>query len=289
MLMKKEEIRKEFFKLKNEGFSYKQCKRILKAKFDYDVNTRTLKRWIKRLDSGGWDLMDKSRRPHKIHTKINNVIEQKVLSLRIKTGWGCEKLNANLPHLGISKISIHRILQKHNLCRETKNKGKQKKWIRWQRLHPNSLWQIDHTDEQNLFDCYTLSIIDDCSRYSLSLTKLHNVTTPAITQILEELIKTHGKPREILTDNGGAYGLNSKHSKFDRWCKKKGIHHIRTRIHSPTTNGKVERLFKTMDEELKYCNNDLEKFRMRYNHYRPHSSLNNQTPAQIYFAFHKLF
>ena len=287
--MKKEEIRKEFFKLKNKGFSYAQCKRILKAKFEYEISMRTLKRWIKRLDKGDWDLLDNSRRPHKIHTKINPAIEQKVLILRNKTGWGCKKLHHYLPHLRISRISINRILQKHNLCRETKNKGKQKKWIRWQRKHPNSLWQIDHTDETDEDKYYTLSVIDDCSRYSLTILKLNRVTTTIVTHILDKLIRKHGKPREILTDNGGAYGLNSKHSRFDRWCKRRGIKHIRTKIHSPQTNGKVERLFKTMDDEIEFCNDDLEMFRMRYNHSRPHDSLNNKTPAEVYFAFHNLF
>ena len=287
--MKKEEIRKEFFKLKIKGFSYSQCRRILKAKYGFEVVIRTLKRWIKRLDTEDWDLIDKSRRPKIIHYKVNQNVENQVISLRNKTGWGCEKLHHYLPHLDVSQITIHRILQKYSKCRETKNKGKQKKWIRWQRKHPNSLWQIDHTDEQNKFNCYTLSVIDDCSRYSIALVKLNRVTTDAVTHILDGLIKEHGTPKQILSDNGGAYGLNSKHSRFDRWCKRRGIHHIRTKVHSPTTNGKVERLFKTMDDELEFCNNDLEAFRMRYNHFRPHSSLKNKAPAEVYFAFHRLF
>lgn len=283
--MKKEEIRKEFFKLKNNGFSYAQCRRILKAQFEYGITVRTLKRWSKKLDDGCWDLRDKSKRPHKIYYKIDLRTEQEVLALRNKTGWGSDKLAHYLPHLGISARSIDNILSKHSLLRTSKIKGKQKKWIRWQRKHPDSLWQIDHTDEQNKFNCYTLSVVDDCSMYSLALVKLNRVTTNVVTHILDELIKKNGKPREILTDNGGAYGLNSKHSKFDVWCRKRGIKHIRTRIHSPTTNGKVERLFKTMDEELEFCNNDFEFFRMRYNHFRPHSSLDNQTPASVYFDF----
>lgn len=287
--MKKEEIRKEFFKLKNKGFSYNQCRRILKAKYGFEITTRTLKRWIKRLDKGDWDLRDKSKRPHTIYEKVNKSIEQEITSLRKKTGWGCDKLAAHLPNIGVSARTINKVLNKHNLCRDNKSKGKQKKWIRWQREHPNSLWQVDHTDEQDKFNCYTLSALDDCSRYSLALIKLNRVTTDVVTHILDKLIEKHGKPKQILTDNGGAYGLNSKHSRFDRWCKRRGIDHIRTKVHSPTTNGKVERLFKTIDEELEFCNNDLEQFRMRYNHFRPHSSLNNKAPAEVYFAFHKLF
>jgi transposase InsO family protein len=287
--MKKEEVRKEFFKLKNRGFSYNQCRRIIKATFEYEVSQRTLKRWIKRLDSGRWDLQDASRKPHTIHRKVNDEIKQEVLSLREKTGWGADKLYLHLNRLGISQITIHRILKKEKLCHLTKNKGKQKKWVRWQRNHPNSLWQIDHTDEQDKFNCYTFSVMDDCSRYSLDLVKLNIVTTNNVTQVLDNLIKKHGKPKQILSDNGSAYGSKSKHSQFDRWCRRRGIQHIRTKVHSPTTNGKVERLFKTMDEELKFCNNDLELFRMRYNHFRPHSSLNNKTPAEIYHDFASLF
>ena len=287
--MNKVQIRKEFFKIKNQGFSYAKCRIILKARHGYDVNPRTLKRWIKKLDEGTWDLQDKSTRPLTIHQKIMPEIEKEVINLRNKTGWGQEKLYPHLAHLGISEMSIKRIVKKHNLCRETKIKGRRVKWIRWQRKHPNSLWQIDHTDEQDLFNSYTLSVIDDCSRYSLDLIKLNRVTTNVVTHILDELIKKNGKPKQILTDNGGAYGLNSKHSRFDRWCKRRGIQHIRTKIHSPTTNGKVERLFKTMDEELKFCNYDLGLFRMRYNHFRPHSSLKGRCPADIYHDFASLF
>ncbi|MBN2422927.1 transposase [Candidatus Woesearchaeota archaeon] len=287
--MKKHEIRRNFIKLKNKGYSYSTCRRILVAKFGYFISERTLKRWMKKLDQGEWNLMDKSRRPHLIHYKVNSEIERQVIELRKQTGWGQQKLYPYLKHLGISETSIKRVIKKHNLCRETKNKGKRKKWVRWQRHHPNSLWQVDHTDEQNKFDCYTLSILDDCSRYSLALVKLNQVTTQVVTFILDKTIKTHGKPRQILTDNGGAYGLKNKHSKFDIWCRRRGIQHIRTKVHSPTTNGKVESLFKTMDDEIKFCNNDFEFFRMRYNHFRPHSSLNNLTPSQVYFAFHRLF
>lgn len=287
--MKKENIRREFIKLKNDGFSYAKCQTILYSQYGYCVSLRTLKRWIKLLDQGDWDFRDKSKRPHKIYHKITPQIEEEIIKLRKKTGWGQEKLYPYLKHLKISERSIKRIIKKHNLCRETKRKGKRIKWVRWQRKHPNSLWQIDHTDEQDQFNCYTLSVLDDCTRYSLALIKLNRVTTNTVTHILNNLIKVHGRPKQILTDNGSAYGLKSKHSKFDRWCKKQKIKHIRTKIHSPTTNGKVERLFKTMDEELEFCNNDHERFRLQYNHFRPHSSLKGKTPAQEYHSFTNLF
>ena len=282
--MKKEEVRKEFFKLKIKGFSYSKCKILLSAQFDYQVSVRTLKRWNFRLQTGSWNLIDNSRKPKTIHYKITPDIISKVCLLRQRTGWGQEKIKQNFPELPVSSSTVKRIIKDRGLSRKVKLRGKRIKWIRWQRKNPNSLWQIDHTDEQGKFNCYTLSVLDDCSRYSLALVKLNNVTTNVVTNVLEGLIKRHGKPREILTDNGSAYGSKSKHSRFDRWCRRKGIRHIRSSVHNPTTCGKVERLFKTIDEEIEFCDNDMELFRMRYNHFRPHSSLAGKKPAEVYFG-----
>jgi len=284
--MKKEEIRKEFFKLKNRGHTNNQCRKIIIAQFGYEVTIRTLQRWNRKLNFGDWDLCDQSKRPKLIHYKITSEIENKIVKIKKQTGWGAEKIE---DYIGVGHTTINKILNRHSLTKPNENRRKRIKYIRWQRDHPNSLWQIDHTDEQEKGYCYTLSIIDDCSRYSLALIQLKNITTDDVIKALDELIKYHGKPREILTDNGNVYGLTSEKSKFDIWCRRRGIKHIRSAIHSPTTTGKVERLFQTMDKEMPFCNNNSELFRMRYNHFRPHSSLHGKAPADIYFAFDKLF
>jgi transposase len=90
--MKKEEIRKEFFKLRMEHHSYNQCRKILDAKFGYRVSLRTLYRWTKRLHEDDWDLTDCSIRPRTIHYKITPETEKKVLEFRSKTGWGQERI-----------------------------------------------------------------------------------------------------------------------------------------------------------------------------------------------------
>ena len=284
--MRKEEVRKEFFKLKNIGHTNKQCRKIIIVQFGYEVTIRTLQRWNRKLNFGDWNLCDQSKRPKLIHYKITSEIEKKIVQIKKQTGWGAEKIE---DYIGVGHTTVNKILNEHGLIKPNENRRKRIKYIRWQRKHPNSLWQIDHTDEQEKGYCYTLSIIDDCSRYSLALIQLKNITTDDVIKALDELIKSHGKPREILTDNGNVYGLTSEKSKFDIWCRRKGIKHIRSAIHSPTTTGKVERLFQTMDRELSYCKNDFELFRMRYNHFRPHSSLYGKSPADIYFAFDKLF
>ena len=207
-----------------------------------------------------------------------------MISIRQKTGWGEHKIKDFVP---IGHWAINKILNKNNLTNPNPNRKKRIKYIRWQRKHPNSLWQMDVSD-QKIKDKYCFAVIDDCSRYCLGLFALNRVSTNVIIQILDTLFKIHGKPREILTDNGNVFGLKSKHSKFDRLLKRRGIKHIRTAIHSPTTSGKIERFFQTLDKEFAFCNKDAEFFRMRYNHFRPHTSLDNKSPAEIYFDFSKL-
>jgi transposase InsO family protein len=283
--MNKEEIRKEYFKLKSKGHTNNQCRKIVLAQTGYEVTIRTLRRWTARLDHTEWDLRDRSRRPKRIYCKILPATEEKIVAIKKQTGWGAEKIE---DYLGVGHTSINKILNKYHLTKPNENRRKRIKYIRWQREHPNSLWQMDHTDEQEK-GFYTLSIIDDCSRYSLALKKLNNASMEAVIKSLDEVTKIHGYPREILTDNGSCFGLRSEKSKFDIWCRRRHIRHIRTAVHSPTTSGKVERLFQTMDREMPFCNEDLELFRMRYNHFRPHTSLHGKTPADIYFAFSNLF
>lgn len=284
--MKKEKIRKEFFKLKLKGHSYNQCRKILKVKLDYEIHNRTLQRWMHKLDyNNKWDLKDKSKRPKTIYSKITPEIEKKIIEIRNKTGWGQEKIS---DFVEVSHWTVNKILNKYKLTNPNPRRKKRLKYIRWQRKHPNSLWQIDHSDKK-VDDKWVVSVVDDCSRKSLAFTPVNRVTTEVVTKILNNLIKVYGKPREILSDNGSAYGLKSKHSKFDRWCKHQGIKHIRSAIHSPTTCGKVERLFQTFKQEINFCNNNPELFRMRYNHFRPHTSLNRKTPDEVYNDFSLLF
>lgn len=286
--MKKEEIRKEFFKLKNKGNSYAQSRKIILAQFGYEVTARTLQRWYERLNKTEWDLRDNSTKPKAIHRKITSAIEAEVIRIRNKTGWGEHKIVDYYSKLNVSHASVYKILRKNNLTKPSENRRKRIKYIRWQREHPNSLWQMDVSD-QKVKDKYCFAVIDDCSRNCVGLFELNTVSTAIITKLLDDLIQIHGKPREILTDNGNVFGLRSKHSRFDRWCNKRVIKHIRTAIHSPTTTGKIERFFQTLANELPFCNKSLELFRMRYNHFRPHSSLHGKVPADVYFAFDKLF
>lgn len=285
--MKKEDARREFIKLRVKQYSYSKCQRILEDKFQYKISIRNLKRWQQRFDKeNNWDFCDKSQRPNKIWYKITKEAEKEIINLRKSTGWGAKKLFEHLKHLDVCEKTIERVLKNNNLTRKEGNRGQRAKYVRYQRTHANSLWHID--DSEFGKKGKIIAVVDDATRYCLGILHVDSVTTIVVTKFLDDLIKKFGVPTQIISDNGSPYGLKSKYSKFDVWCRRRKIEHIRTRVKRPQTNGKVERLFGTIDKEIKYCNNDLELFRMRYNHFRPHQSLFSKTPADEYYSFERI-
>lgn len=281
--MKKETIRREFLKLKSKGFSYKECRNHLRETYGINKSIVTFKRWWKRFNKEDWDLKDKSQRPKTIHYKFEHKDKEEAISLRRKTGFSAKQIRIKLARQGIimSESYIKQLIKGEGLSRGNKMEGIRLKWVRFERDNPNSMWQLDGTQDDG--GNWILPIEDDCSRYCLAIGKSKQVNTDIVIALLEKAIAMHGKPREILTDNGPEFGGKSKDSKFDKWCKKMGIKHIRSGVHKPTTVGKIGAIQQTIKRELPYCNNDLEAWRYRYNTDRPHQSLRGLTPAVVYF------
>lgn len=284
--MKKYIKRREFLKLKNKDISYKNCQIELKTKFCIEVSIPTLKRWWKRFnEEDKWDLQDISQRPKKLPIKFTEKEKNAIIELRKTYGYGAKKIRIMAQRKGIfmSLSTIKRIIKNTGLSRGSKMEGTKLKWVRFERPNPNYMWQMDGDGLDD--GTWRVPVIDDCSRYCLNVKIVKHLTIEAMIEILEELIAIHGKPRQLLTDNGSEFGGTSKDSEFDKWCKKKGIQHIRSGVHKPTTIGKVSAIQKTIETELPYCNNDLELWRYRYNNDRPHESLRGLTPAVVYFEF----
>jgi transposase InsO family protein len=97
--------------------------------------------------------------------------------------------------------------------------------------------------------------------------------------------KRHGMTvRELLTDNGSAY-RSAVHAIA---CRALGIRHLRTRPRRPQTNGKAERLIRTMLAGWAYGaiyassaqrTAALDGWLYHYNHHRRHQALGRQTPV----------
>lgn len=283
--MKKHTIRKDFLRLKIRSNSYRDCQGIIEKQYNIKCSIRTLKRWWKKFNTEDWDLLDLSQRPDKLQTKFSIEDRKLVGQYRKEHGYSANQLRIVLQEKGIfmSESTTKRIVKEAGLSRGNKMEGIRLKWVRFERDNPNSMWQLDGTETEDGY--WVLPIEDDCSRYCLAIRKFKHMTTANVIALLEEAINMHGNPREILTDNGSEFGGTSKDSEFDKWCNKQGIKHIRSGVHKPQTVGKISAIQQTIMRELPYCNNDLEAWRKRYNHDRPHRSLHGLTPSKVYFEY----
>jgi len=283
--MKKEIIRREAIKYKLKGNTYKQVIDFLKERFDYSVTKMTLIRWMKRVQETEWDFKDISQKPSKLPIKFSEEEKRVVEMIRKRFGYGPKKTRIQTQEEGIdmSISTIKRIIKQTGLSKGSKMEGVKLKWVRFERPYPNDMWQID--GDENDDGTWKVPVIDDCSRYCLGVYETEHNTTEATIAILEDCMRRHGKPKQILTDNGPEFGGLSKDSDFDKWCEKQGIIHIRSGVRKPTTVGKVSAIQRTIQAELPHWKGDLELWRMMYNHERPHESLRGLTPATVYFQF----
>ena len=95
------------------------------------------------------------------------------------------------------------------------------------------------------------------------------------------------KPR-LLSDNGSSYVSGD----LAKWLRDAGMNHVRGAPHHPQTQGKIERWHQTLKNRILlenyYIPGDLkahiDRFVDNYNHNRYHESLNNLTPADVYFG-----
>ena len=166
--------------------------------------------------------------------------------------------------------------------------GKQRKraWVRFERRHSNSLWQMDYT--QLSYNEWLLVIIDDASRLIVGYTK---VRTPTAKDAWETFLKAgerYGFPRQLLTNHGSQFTkistdavgyLDEKLHDFNKNRDVK-VKHIMSRVKHPRTGGKVERVFGTNKPKLEARWPDgekefdgLDEIMVWYNTDKPHVSL----------------
>jgi len=247
------------------------------------IPRRTFYDWWRRYRQHGPDgLEPRSRRPHSIHRTASRVVEE-VTSIRQETGWCPHKIAGYMRKQGrpVGHMTVYRILRASGLNRPLQKPRVKRSYIRWERKHPNSLWQCDlkQVDEK-----WLITNLDDHSRFVPASEHFNEGTTENAIWLLDRAIHEYTKPREILTDHGSQfYSVRGGESSFDAYCQQQGIKHILGGIGKPTTLGKIERWFLTYD--LEHARFPLHrKFVDYYNFDRPHMSLSYNTPAEIYFG-----
>jgi len=247
------------------------------------IPRRTIYDWLRRYRLHGLEgLQPKSRRPHSIERTSPEIVDE-IKTVRVRTGWGPLKIAGYLRIQGrpVGHMTVYRTMLAAGLNHPLTKPRIKRTYRRWQRMHPNSLWQCDL---KLVPPRWLVGILDDHSRFIPGSEHFTEGTAENVIWLWDRAIHEYGKPREALTDHGSVFwSVRRGESAFDRYCQQQGIKHILGGIGKPTTQGKIERWFRTYD--LEHSRFSLHrKFIHYYNFERPHMSLNYKTPAEVYFG-----
>ena len=273
---------------------------------ELDVNRSTFYRWYKAYRDHGYEgLVSRSKSPKQFWNKLPESVKEQCLEVALEhpelspreLAWHITDQHEYF----ISESSVYRLLKQYDLITSPAYillQAGDKFHTPTKRI--NELWQTDFTYFKIVgWGWYFLStVLDDYSRYIISWKLTTTMGADDVKLTLDDAIEKTGadqvvvkhRPR-LLSDNGPCY--LSKELK--QYLKERDMEHTRGAPYHPQTQGKIERYHRSMKNVVKLENYyypwDLEKairqFVDYYNHQRYHESLDNVTPADMFYGRHE--
>ena len=129
-----------------------------------------------------------------------------------------------------------------------------------------------------------LTVLDEFTRESLAIEVGRSITAEDVIAVLEYLFMVRGVPGYIRSDNGPEFIADA----IKKWLRANAVEALYIEPGSPWENGYIESFNgklrdDVLDREVFYSVKEArvlaENWRLEYNHYRPHSSLDYMTPA----------
>ena len=257
--------------------------------------------WSRYRIEGPMGLMDRSSAVHHQAHPVPEDVVLRVCARRVDQRVGPHVLGWET---GLARSTVYAILRRHGLGRLDRLDPRPPV-VRYERARPGELVHLDtkmlgrigpgggHRVTKDRsgrhrgigWDRVHVAV-DDHSRlaYVEELPDESPATTAGFLTRAWRFYAGHGITVErVLTDNGGCYRSGA----FAEACDQLGIGHRRTRPYRPQTNGKAERLIRTMLAEWAYVRPfadtadrmaDLPAWLDFYNHQRPHWSLSGRPP-----------
>jgi len=280
-----------------------------KAKDFYSANDTCAKSFLKyynRYKQSGKkrDLLPQKRGPKWKTRRPIPFIENKVIELRNKGNNKYEVVNILKPTLNKftpSPSGVYNIFKRHHLNRLTPVIKASKRKIIKERIG-----QLAHIDCHYLSKSiikgqsrklYLVCIVDDYSRLAWAdiVEDIKSITVMFAALKCLNILNDQYQIRfeEILSDNGPEFGIahskQKQHHPFERMLIELGIKHRYIRPYRPQTNGKVERFWRTLEDDLlrdthfdtiEELKEELLQYLYYYNHHRPHQALNGRVPSE---------
>lgn len=191
--------------------------------------------------------------------------------------------------VAVSPSTVYRVLKANNMLnRWNKVKSKAKGTGFEQPTRPHEHWHIDikYVNFKGTF-IFLIDIIDGYSRFIVNHELRLNMQEYDVQLTLQKALeKFPGVKPRIISDNGTQFISKD----FTEYLRFAGLTHIRTSICYPQSNGKIEKLHSTINQEclsrssfinLEDAKNQIQKFVDFYNTKRLHSSLYYLTPEDF--------
>jgi transposase InsO family protein len=263
---------------------------------EFDISRPTGYQWLRRYRTAGVaGICEGSRRPQSSPRRTSAEIEQRIAELRReRPDWGARKLSVLLKRQGVAlpAATVHRVLLRLGLVRVEDRRCPA--LIRFEREQPNQLWQMDFKSPKGWgSNIGPLSVLDDATRYALTLANTGSTRGEAVQERLESTFQACGLPDAMLMDHGCPWWNQQGFGGWTRlsvWLMKQGIRLYFSGVRHPQTQGKVERFHGALEmarrrrglPEAEHHQRWLDDFRQEYNHQRPHEALAMKTPASLW-------
>ena len=160
---------------------------------------------------------------------------------------------------------------------------------------PNECWSMDFVS-----DCLhdgrrfrALTIVDNVSRVSPAIEVGNSLSGHRVATVLEGLVHSYGLPKVIQVDNGPEFTSKA----LDEWAHRRKVKLQFSRPGKPTDNPFIESFNGRFRQEclnqswfvsIEDAQRKIEEWRIDYNERRPHSSLENSTPAAFLGAWRQI-
>lgn len=256
-----------------------------------------LSRWWQRYKAGGLAALEpRSRRPKRSPTAVGRSVVRAVLQQRKKARGPAVIATA----VTASVSTVYRILVRHERNRLYVPAPREIR--RYEKTRPGELVHLDVKFLPALRNArwdFEFGAVDDFTREAVAWIATEQSARTAMEFLRRVLDTLPYRVEAVLTDNAWVFTMQNtfhhgRETPFAALCREAGIRHRLVKPYRPQCNGKIERFFRTVNDE---CFNRrvlttfhsrvraLERFVEYYNHERPHLSLGGQTPIERRLAF----
>ena len=154
-------------------------------------------------------------------------------------------------------------------------------------LRPGERWSMDFLPDTfgTSRKFRILAVNDDCCRENLCLLADTSISGARVARELDALVRIYGKPASIVSDNGTEFTSRA----ILKWANENDVEWHYIDPGKPQQNAFIESFNGSLRDELLNeewfdglddARRKLALWRYDYNNVRPHSSLENRTPAE---------